>query len=91
MIKDGYDRTNIWTFNPETKNKHPAPFPETLPKKIITYYSYENDLVYDPFMGSGTTAKVAKDLNRNFIGSELSKEYCDIAEARIKNAQGLLL
>ena len=64
--------------------KHPAVFPEKLAYDHIVSWSNENDTIYDCFMGSGTTAKVAKDLNRNYIGSEISKEYCDIAEARIK-------
>lgn len=79
-----YDRTNLWQINPETNSKHPAPFPLNLVYKIVRYYSYENELVYDPFMGSGTTAVACKNLNRNYIGSEISKEYCDIAEQRLR-------
>ena len=51
---------------------------------LIEIHSNEGDLIYDPFNGSGTTSKSAKNLNRNFIGSEISKEYCKIAEERLK-------
>ena len=51
---------------------------------FIENFSNENDLIYDPFMGSGTTALACKRNNRNYIGSEISKEYCDIANERLK-------
>lgn len=63
--------------------KHPAPFPEKLAEDHIKSWSNEGDIVYDPFMGSGTTAKMSILNNRNWIGSEISKEYCDIANERI--------
>jgi DNA modification methylase len=62
----------------------PAIFPEQLANDHIISWSNEGDLVYDPFMGSGTTAKMAIINKRNWIGSEISKEYCDIAEQRLK-------
>jgi len=83
LVEDGYERTNVWKINPETNREHPAPFPEELPKKIILYYSYEGDLVYDPFIGSGTTALAALKLGRNFIGSDINIEYINMAEKRI--------
>jgi site-specific DNA-methyltransferase (adenine-specific) len=64
---------------------HSAVFPEKLPIELIKSFSNENDLIYDPFMGSGTTALASIKLNRNYIGSEISKEYCDVAEKRINN------
>lgn len=67
--------------------KHPATFPEQLAKDHIISWSNENDIVMDIFMGSGTTAKMCIETNRNYIGFEISKEYCEIAETRIKNAQ----
>ena len=71
-----------------TKDKiaynHTAIFPEKLAADQINTWSNEGDLIYDPFMGSGTTAKMAILNNRNYIGSEISKEYCEIAEQRIK-------
>lgn len=69
--------------------KHPAMFPESLSEKHIKTWSNENDLVYDPFMGSGTTAKMAILNNRKYIGSEISEEYCKIAEQRLKKCGGL--
>lgn len=63
--------------------KHPAIFPEQLASDQIKTWSNENDLVYDCFMGSGTTAKIAKINKRNWIGSEMSEEYCNIANERL--------
>ncbi len=63
--------------------KHPAIFPEKLAFDQIKTWSNEGDLIYDPFMGSGTTAKVAHLLNRNWIGSEISLEYTEIANERL--------
>jgi len=82
ITKDEKIKGNIWTYNP-SRNGHPAPFPEQLANDHIISWSNEGDLVYDPFMGSGTTAKMAKLNNRNYIGSEISEEYCKIAEERI--------
>ena len=65
---------------------HPAVFPEKLAKDHIITWSNENDIVYDPFMGSGTTAKMATQTGRNWIGSEISEEYCKIAEKRINES-----
>ena len=84
-------KPNIWFYkigtNCTTKDKaafgHPALFPEQLANDHIISWSDEGDLVYDPFMGSGTTAKMAIINKRNWIGSEISKEYCEIAEKRI--------
>ena len=64
-------------------HKHPAIFPESLAGDLITSFSNPGDLVYDPFVGSGTSAKMAKILNRNYIGSDISQEYIDIAKERI--------
>lgn len=63
---------------------HPAIFPEELSYKHIVSWSNEGDIVYDPFMGSGTTAKVCLVNNRFYIGSEIVKEFCDITEKRLK-------
>jgi len=64
--------------------KHPAIFPEKLVEDQIKTWTNEGDIIYDPFIGSGTTAKMAILMNRNYIGSEISEEYCKIAEERIK-------
>ena len=79
-------RYNIWEISPEKRNNHrlhPAMFPEQLANDHILSWSNENDLVYDPFMGSGTTAKMAILNNRNYIGSEISKDYVEIANKRL--------
>lgn len=65
------------------KGVHPAEKPIDLIKRFIRLSSQENDIVLDPFLGSGTTAVAAKDLNRKYIGYEISKEYCQIAKKRI--------
>ena len=97
LKRGGYDkygrRTNIWEYNigkgHSTKDsiahEHPAIFPEKLAHDHIYTWSNEGDLVYDPFMGSGTTAKMALINKRNWIGSEMSAEYCEIANERISN------
>jgi site-specific DNA-methyltransferase (adenine-specific) len=76
-------RNNIWRFDTQKNAEHPAPFPERLANDHIISWSNEGDLVYDPFMGSGTTAKMALLNNRKFVGSEIAKEYCEIATNRI--------
>jgi len=65
---------------------HPATRPTKLYRKIIEGFTSENDLVFDPFMGSGTTAVVCKQLNRCFVGFEISEEYCKIANNRLKQS-----
>ena len=80
-------RHNDWLMFPEQSNSkrcHPAQFPEKLAQDHIISWSNEGDTVLDPFMGSGTTGKMAKKLGRNFIGIELDAEYCKIAKARIE-------
>ena len=84
-------RFNIWKYEQTQghdaySKKHPAPFPETLVADHIVSWSNEGDLVLDPFMGSGTTAKMALLNNRNFIGFEIDRHYCDIANERIRKA-----
>lgn len=85
LVHDDYERTNIWKINPEIKSKHPAPFPISLPMKLIQYYSFVNDIILDPFMGSGTTCLAAKKLNRNYIGIEKNKDYYEMSKNRIEN------
>jgi len=77
-------KTNVWAYtNSNKKLDHPAIFPEQLANDHIISWSNKGDIVYDPFMGSGTTAKMAKLNNRKYIGSEISKEYCEIIEQRL--------
>ena len=84
-------RTNVWEFMTGNTNgddkealTHPAIFPERLAADHISTWSNEGDLIYDPFMGSGTTAKMAHLQKRNWIGSEISSEYCELAQKRIQ-------
>lgn len=77
---------SLWRFAPETRQKkfgHPAMFPEELPRRCIKMFSWVGATVIDIFSGMGTTCKVAKDLNRNYIGFELSQTYCDLSKDRI--------
>lgn len=71
-------------INPETKSKHPAPYPELIVDNLIKYYSFTEDLILDPFVGSGTTLISAFKLNRKSIGFEIHKDYINIFENRIK-------
>lgn len=76
----------LWEFAPENKMKkfnHPAMFPEELPKRCIKMFSYINDTILDPFAGAGTTLLMAKKLNRNAIGIEMSQEYCKTIKERL--------
>ncbi|MCX7880420.1 MAG: site-specific DNA-methyltransferase [Ignavibacteria bacterium] len=76
---------SLWTFSAEQAKKvgHPAPFPIELPYRLIQLYSFEGDVVLDPFMGSGQTALAAIKSNRKFVGYEINEDYCKLAERRI--------
>ena len=77
---------NIWKFAvAQNKTEHPAVFPLELPLRHIKSWSNENDLILDPFMGSGTTGVACKKLKRNFIGIEIDNKYFNIAKDRIEN------
>lgn len=75
----------IWKFPGKSNSEHPAPFPEELPKRLIKMLSYTNATVLDPFAGSGTTLKVARDLGRNYIGFEIDNKYCKMTEEHLDN------
>jgi site-specific DNA-methyltransferase (adenine-specific) len=79
-------RNNIWKYTTSFNGvKHPAPFPEELARDHILSWSRKGDVVYDPFMGSGTTAKMAIMTGRDFIGSEISAEYVLTAKSRLES------
>lgn len=87
-INGGKQMRNLWEINAERhKTKHPTEKPESLLERIILLGSKEGDTTLDPFTGSGTTGVVAKRLNRNFIGFEISPEYYEIANSRINNIE----
>lgn len=77
--------TDLWEIPPESATRvgHPAPFPVELPKRLIELYTYERDVVLDPFMGSGTTAVAALRTERHYIGFDTDKSYVDLANERI--------
>jgi len=79
-----------WDIPPEHNMKkygHPAMFPEPLTERVLKLFSFKGDLILDPFNGVGTTTAVAKKLSRNYIGIDISEEYCKKAEDRVKNTQ----
>ena len=81
----GRIKRSVWSINTKpSKIKHFAPYPEALMKPMILCSTDEGDLIYDPFMGSGTTAVACESLNRRWIGSELNKNYTEMIEQRIK-------
>lgn len=74
-IPDGYEATNIWKIKPAHCKTHPAIFPLELAEKVIRYYSFEKDVVLDPYAGIGTVGKAASILNRLFVLGEINKGY----------------
>ncbi len=82
---------NIWHIAPVPPDviDHPAPFPEEIPYRLITLYSYPDDLVLDPFLGSGQTTKVAHHLGRQAVGYEIIPKYARLARARLNEPLSL--
>ena len=76
---------SVWTMQPESAKKvgHPAPFPVELPYRLIQLYAFTDDVVLDPFMGSGTTAIAALRAKRYYVGYEVNEDYIALAEKRI--------
>tara|TARA_B100000963_G_scaffold359177_1_gene385719 strand:+ start:3072 stop:3878 length:807 start_codon:yes stop_codon:yes gene_type:complete len=86
ILNDGKQMRNLWEINAQRHlTKHPTEKPENLIERIILLGSKKDQVILDPFMGSGTTGVVAKRLSRKFIGIELDKEYFDISKERISN------
>jgi site-specific DNA-methyltransferase (adenine-specific) len=83
---------SVWTMNAESAKRigHPAPFPEELPYRLIQLYSFTNDIILDPFIGSGTTAISAIKSQRNYIGYDINEEYINLANRRIKTAKQVI-
>ncbi|MFX0187554.1 MAG: DNA-methyltransferase [Candidatus Hodarchaeota archaeon] len=84
---------SIWKFSADSAKKigHPAPFPEELPLRLIEFYSYQGDIILDPFIGSGTTAIAALKLKRRYIGYEISPKYIKLAKKRLKRFKEQLI
>ncbi len=78
---------NLWPMNAQTNSEHPAAFPPELPKRCIKLFSYKDDVVCDPFTGSGTTGEVAVQLGRSFVGVEMSDAYYAMAKERVEGAK----
>ncbi|MEE9297667.1 MAG: site-specific DNA-methyltransferase [Acidimicrobiia bacterium] len=83
--------TSVWTIKPASARRvgHPAPFPVELPRRLIELYTFEGDLVLDPFIGSGTTAVAAIESGRHFVGYDNDPAYLEIARARVAAARGI--
>lgn len=77
-VADDYEHTNIWRIHPKTNSKHPAAFPVELAQKVIKYYSFQGDVVLDPFAGSGTVGEAATGLKRKFVLFDINPEYIEI-------------
>jgi DNA modification methylase len=77
--------SEVWTINPDRNNKHPAPFPIKLVENCILLTTEENDLVLDPFLGSGTSALASKKLNRGYIGIEIDEKYMELSKELLKD------
>ena len=82
---------SVWDIapinSPKNDEKHVAPYPEELPRRLIKLFSFEGDTILDPFAGCGTTNKVAKELGRNSIAVEMSKDYCKLIEKKINSVK----
>ena len=76
-------KSEVWVIPPERQKKHPAPFPEQLVRNCIQLTTKENDIVLDPFMGSGTTALVSENINRKWIGFDIDENYVHITTDRL--------
>ena len=78
---------SVWTFNAESARRvnHPAPFPIELPYRLIQLYTFEGEVVLDPFVGSGATCLAALQSKRHYVAYDISQEYVDLAERRIRD------
>ncbi len=84
-VKDGFETTNIWKLDPTFDKTHSAVFPRSLCDRIVKYYSFVGDLVFDPFGGSGTLGEVAHHLGRNFFLTEIDQNYFKRIQERLSS------
>lgn len=82
-VKEDFETTNVWELDPTFDKTHSAVFPKTLCERVIKYYSYKGDLVFDPFAGSGTFGKVAIENDRKFFLTEIDKDYFERIKERL--------
>ena len=87
-IGDDYEKTNIWRIVPAHDKRHPAIFPVELAEKVITYYSFKNDVILDPFAGIGTVGKAAAKTDRRFVLIEQEHRYIEIMREEVKSWLG---
>jgi DNA modification methylase len=78
-------QSEVWTINPDRNSKHPAPFPQKLVENCILLTTEENDIILDPFLGSGTSAIVSKRLNRGYLGIEIDEKYMKLSKELLEN------
>jgi DNA modification methylase len=83
-VDDGYETTNVWKIDPTFDKIHTAVFPVELCRRVIQYYSYKGDLIFDPFAGSGTVGRTAKSLDRLFFLTEKESEYFDYMKSNVR-------
>ena len=83
-VKGEYDTTNVWRIDPKFDKVHTAVFPVELCKRVIQYYSYKGDLIFDPFAGSGTVGRTAKGLDRCFFLTEKDPEYFEYMKSKAR-------
>lgn len=83
VVDDNFNRSNIWNIAPSSHRKHSAVFPLELCRQIIKLYSFKNDLIFDPFAGSGTLGEAAIELDRNFFLTEICREYVEVISDRL--------
>lgn len=85
-VKDGFETTNVWRLNPKSDKIHPAIFPVELCQRVVEYYSFKGDLIFDPFGGSGTLGRIAQSLGRNAFLAEKEVKYFEYMQAiQLKN------
>ena len=91
-VSGSYDSSNVWSVDPKFDKLHSAVFPEKLVEKVVQYYSFEGDLICDPFAGSGTVGLQARTMNRNFLLIEIDETYIDRIKERvgIKDTESIL-
>ena len=82
LVTGEYERTNVWEINP-VSGLHPAIMPEAISERVIRYYTYEGEIVYDPFAGEFGVGRVASALKRKWIGSEIKEEYFKMAQNKM--------
>ncbi|MGL4347618.1 MAG: DNA-methyltransferase [Chitinophagaceae bacterium] len=83
-VTDGFETNNVWKIDPKSDKIHSAVFPAELCKRVVEYYSFKGDLVFDPFAGSGTFGRTAKKLGRNFFLTEQKSKYFEYMQSFLK-------